>query len=289
MLGRTEALAPNNVEVIALRGFLLRRLGRMDEAADALYRSWQMEPGDSGFGREAMATLIRADRCAEANEVRRTSLSRFPENNGILDLSSWVELACNRNVDKAIELIQRVEPTTLVELEAKFLTLLLGDRQEALRFLKGVDESLLGDPVVDMIFHSYQAWLLREMGAAEEADRALLSAERAAAQIEEISYGIQARRAFLAALTGNQQATREYGEMALADVPVDAMIEVGTRYQVAVAWAMAGLEDEALELLEIVRSQSSKADFAITELDPFLEPLHGLERFDRLFDDTPAP
>jgi tetratricopeptide (TPR) repeat protein len=277
-------MAPNHIEVIGLRGFLLRRLGRMDEAADALYRTWQMEPNSGGFSREAMATLIRADRCDQANEVRRDALARRPDNNGILDLSSWVELTCNRNVDKAIELIRRVKPTTLVETEAKFLTLLLGDKEEALQLLIGLDESFLVDPVAEMIFSGYQTWLYREMGDPGSATTALKNAEEAAAQIEEISYGIQARRAFLAALAGNEQAAREYGEMALADVPVDAIIEVGTRYQVAVAWTLAGLVDEALEQLEILQSQTSKADFALSEIDPSLSSLHEMDRFERLFE-----
>ena len=43
-LGRAEAIAPNNVRVHAVRGYLLRRLGRVSEAADALLGAKELNP-----------------------------------------------------------------------------------------------------------------------------------------------------------------------------------------------------------------------------------------------------
>lgn len=287
VLGRVEAMAPNHVTVIALRGYLLRRLGRMDEAADVLNQTWQMEPNSAGFHREAMATLVRADRCDESNEVRRVSLERFPDSNGILDLSSWVELACNRNIQKAVELARRMQPTTLTEIESKFLYLLRGDRREALGFLENLDESFLNDPVVSMIANSYRAWLLRQLGDDTAAGGALAAAQQAAGRIGEISYGVQARRAFLAALAGDADTAREYGMMALDSMPADALNEYGIRYQVAMALATAGLTDEAIGQLEILQSQSGRADFGLVEIDPFFASLEADPRFARLLATEP--
>ena len=283
-LGKAAAAAPNHFHVRNLRAYLLRRLGRMDDAADILLASIRREPNLSALYRETPNTLIRANRCGEALDVSRAGLQRFPDNSGVLGAAAWGLIACEHDLESAAELARRIEVTTLAELRIRTFTLALaGDIGGVIDTLTGLDDAFEDDPVSRLVANDDLAWAYRQAGNDAAAAAALAEANAAAAQIDVAGYGILAERAFNAALNGDRKQALEFGRQALAATPEDAMIEPDLRFLVASAWSVAGLHDEAVALIEENRDDVSQAIWSTLPYDPFFAPLHGHERWDSLF------
>ena len=282
-LARAEAVAPHNFTIISLRGFLLRRLGRMSEAADVLLRATRGEPNRVGHLRETPITLVRADRCAEALELRQSGLERFPDNTGVIGMAAWVGLFCERDFGYARQLAAGMQVTTRVELASKFELLAFSDDlQAAIAALEQLSPAILRDPVNRLVASNLLAWGYRTAGQPEQAEAALAAALEAAGEIPEHGPGILAHRAVTAALRGDAEATLGLGREALAAMPEDALVRPDIRTEVLRAWAIAGLLEPAMEQLAVLRDESGRTWFALNRYDPMLEPLRQHPRFEEL-------
>jgi len=279
-LGRAEAIAPNDTLVISLRGYLLRRLGRMDEAADALLRAQVTAPNDSALHREIILTLGLSGRCLKASDMASRGLERYPDDDGILEWAAWTRLLCDDDPQGAQRLAEQINVTTMQQLDSVLYFLIYaGDFPAAIRFLESLDEQWLADPITRLDVENNLAWLYRETGQPEAAALALRSAGKAAADIDRAGTTAFARLAMTAALRGDIPATLELGRKSLASMPEDAFAELNFRYEVIKAYAIAGALDEALDELNTLLAKPGGRFITPVMIDPNLAELRKLPGF----------
>ena len=283
ILGRAEAVAPYDDTVIALRGFLLRRLGRLGDAADALLRAKEANPNDRGLLREATITLLAAGRCDEASALATAALDRYPSDNGILTSSAWVRLFCDDDIQAGRELVVRVDITTVFELRNVVLYLIYaGDLQAAVRVLTSVGDQWGEDPIVRITIANRMTWLYRETGQQALAQASLRSAVEASESLSDVGATALAELTMTAALHGDVEVTLDLGRRTLASLPEDAYLQPIFRYRVVAAYAVAGAEDEALVQLEKMLREPGGDQITPLMKDPYLASLRDHSQFQRV-------
>ena len=282
-LGQAAAIAPNDVRVIQLRGYLLRRLGRGTEAADALLRSLELDPKAAGLIRETVDTLVPTGRCDEARTLINSGIEHHPNDDGIIIGQAYVAMVCDRNMEATIQSSLRVETSTRQQLRRTTNGLIFGRAfDKAIKPLTDARDSWVQRPVVFLMIDNYLTWLYRETGQQELAEQTLQSARDHAAQISDGGVTSLMHLMTHAALEGDLEATRKFGEQAMAAMPRDAWRVTGYSYRIGKIYALAGLEDEAFSVLENIRYDHGYTILTLMELDPFLDALRDDPRFEKL-------
>jgi hypothetical protein len=129
---------------------------------------------------------------------------------------------------------------------------------------------------------NYLTWLYRETGRQEMAEHTLQSARDHAAQISDNGITSRIQVMMLAALEGDVEATRQFGEQAIAAMPNDAWRGTDYSYQIGKIYALAGLEDEAFSMLENIRFDRGYDYLLSLDLDPYLDNLRDDPRLQSL-------
>ena len=273
-LGQAEAIAPNDIRVSSVRGFLLRRLGRVSEAADALLGAKKLNPNSISLYRETTDTLVAAGRCDEARELIAAGLQRYPGDDGIIGAHAYFAMACDRDIKGAMESVLKIEVSTLQQLQRVTNKLILGrDFDGAIKTLTDARDSWVRRPTVFLMIDNYLTWLYRETGQQEMAEQAMQSARANAAQISDNGVTSLLQLMMLAALEGDVEATRQFGEQAIAAMPNDAWRGTDYSYRIGKNYALAGLKDEAFSMLENIRYDVGSDLLVNLDLDPFLDSL----------------
>lgn len=282
-LGQAAAIAPNDVRVISLRGYLLRRLGRVTEAADALLRSLQLDPKSTSLIRETVDTLVPAGRCDEARTLINSGLEQHPNDDGIIISNAYVAQVCDRNMDAVIQSALRVEISTRQQLRRTTGNLIYGRAfDKAIKRLTDARDSWVQRPIVLLMIDNYLSWLYRETGQLELAEQALQSGRNQAAQISDRGVTSLMELMTHAALEGDVEATRQFGEQAMNAMPRDAWRVTGYSYQIGKIYALAGLKNEAFSVLENIRYDHGYTVLTLMEVDPFLNSLRDDPRLQAL-------
>ena len=284
-LGRAEAVAPNDVRVISLRGYLLRRLGRLSESADALLRAMESNPNGKSLFRETTDTLTGAGRCDDARALIVDGLKRYPSDDGVLASYAFVSWACDRDTKTAAEYVLKVEVSTMQQL-GSVIHVLNYDRdfESAIEALTSARDSWVQRPTVFLLIDNYLVWLYRETGQQALAEKALQSARENAELVSDDGLTSLSQLMKLAALQGNTEGTRRYGELALAAIPEDVWRTTDFVFRIARTYVLAGLTDEALTLFEGVRYDQGYDNLVRFELDPIFDDLRDNPRFQRLIE-----
>jgi hypothetical protein len=129
---------------------------------------------------------------------------------------------------------------------------------------------------------NYLSWLYRETGQLELAEQALQSGRNQAAQISDRGVTSLMELMTHAALEGDVEATRQFGEQAMNAMPRDAWRVTGYSYQIGKIYALAGLKDEAFSVLENIRYDHGYTVLTLMEVDPFLNSLRDDPRLQAL-------
>jgi len=285
VLGRAEAIAPNDPRASSLRGYLLRRLGRLSESSDALLRAMELNPNGRNFYRETIDTLAGAGRCEEVRTMIVDSLRRFPDDDGINAVAASAIMACNRDTKAALEYALRIDVSTLQMLQ-RVLSILISDRnyERAIETLIDARDSWVRRPTVHLMIDNYLTWLYRETGQQALAGQAVQSARKNAEQISDSGLTSLVQLMMLEALQGNMEETRRIGTQALAAMPNDAWRNTDFSYQVGKTYALAGLTNEALSVLESIHYDHGYGTVADLHLDPFVDSLRDDPRFQRILE-----
>lgn len=283
VLGRAEAVAPYNANVISLRGYLLRRLGRLSEAADALIESRKADPNSAGLFRETITTLYYAGRCEEARNLGDMALERFPDDNGILDGVANTLQGCDDDIERSTALIKRVNITDGREL-GQVVSILTnsGDYSAAINALNSVEGDWVQTPIMRLTNANSLTWLLRRNGQPVLADAALREASDATKNLTHVGTSALAQMTMTAALRGDTAETLILGRRTVESVPEDAFLRPQFRYRVVAAYAVAGLTKEALQQFEIMLGEPGGRYVAPYRLDPYLKSLRDSPEFQHL-------
>ena len=129
---------------------------------------------------------------------------------------------------------------------------------------------------------NYLTWLYRETGQQEMAEQALLSARDHAARVTDNGLTSLLQVMMLAVLEGDAEATRQFGEQAMAAMPNDAWRGTDFSYRIGKMYALAGLKDEAFSVLESIRYDQGYDNLVRLDIDPFLDSLRSDPRLQEL-------
>jgi TolB-like protein len=283
ILDRAESIAPNDSSVIALRAWLIRRLGRMDEAADTLVRAREFDPNNLTLQAELIDTLVYAERCAEARDLSKEALGRHPDIADVALASAWTRLSCQQDAAGARDLVLRSEATTHFQLRAAVRILIYaGDYTAAIGVLTRARDTWVDRAPVHLQVETLLAWLYRQTGQDALADAALQSADTIARSMSDRGAMALRALALLAALHGDPAATLAAGQRAIASLPDDEYMYTASALQIMHAYVIAGLNDEALDVLEDSLTNHYFANAGSLVLDPILKPITGTARFEAL-------
>lgn len=285
-IDQAQAIAPYNHEVIGGRGYILRRLGRMSEAADAILEAGKANPNSPGYFRETITTLRVADRCDETRGLRAYGLERFPENSDVLETLAWNLLLCDGDTEQSMVLAKQVDITTRQSLySAVAISIFAEDYEAAINTINAADGEWAQTPSMRLVKANFLAWLHRATEQPARADAALTEATQAAKQLTHVGSTALSEMMLTAAMRGEKTQTLELGRRTMESVPNDAFLRPQFRYVVVQAYALAGLKKQALEQLEIMLGEPGGRGSVFGEagsgFDPYLDNIRGAE-FDRL-------
>ena len=282
-LGKAEAIAPNDIDVIALRGYLLRRLGRLGEAADALLRALELDPNAPALNREITDTLVAAGRCEEVRAVVAHAMQKHANDDGIIGAYAFVTLVCDGDTKTAAEVALKIEVSTLQQLQGVTAILMYErDFERAIETLINARDSWVRRPTVFLMIDNYLTWLYRETGRQAMAEQALQSARKNAERITDNGLTSLTQLMMLAAIEGDVEETRRFGQRAMAAIPNDAWRAPDFTIRIGEIYALAGLADEAFSRLESIRYDQSYDKLTRLDLGPFLDGLRDRPQFQEI-------
>ena len=282
-LGKAEAVAPNDPRVISLRGYLLRRLGRLGEASDALLRAMELDPNSVSLYRETNDTLVAAARCDEAHALIKDAIRKYPNDEGIVMGYGSVAAVCDRDMKTAIDYVLRIDVSTLQQLQAVTdIFMYSHDTDKAIKALTDARDSWVQRPTISLMIDNYLTWLYRETGQQAMAEQALQSARKNARSISDKGTTSLMQLMMLAAIEGDTEATRRFGDLTIAAMPNDAWRSTEYLHRTGAIYVLAGLMDEAFSTLESIPYDQSYDNLLRLDLDPFLNGLRNDPRFEKL-------
>jgi TolB-like protein len=282
-LGRAEAIAPNDPNVNSLRGYLLRRLGRLSEASDSLLRAMELDPNSSSLYRETTDTLGAAGRCDKAREVISKGIRRHSENDGVMLSYAFIMMMCNRDKQTAREFALKIEVSTLQQLLGVTGFLIFShDLAGAITTLTDARDSWVQRPTIFLMIDNTLTWLYRETGQQELAEQSLQSARDHASLISDSGLTSLSQLMMLAALEGDVAAIRQFGDQAMAAMPIDAWRATDFAFRIARIYALAGLSDDAFIILESIRYDHGYDNLVRLDVDPFLDSLREDSRLEKV-------
>jgi len=279
-LGKAEAVAPFNHTVVALRGYLLRRLGRLDESIEALLHALELSPNHRGHIRETMLTLRDAARCPEAMALAELGLSKYPGDDGILMSAAWSVAVCKGNHQRALDLVRNYQVTTASEwLYANDIHQALGDLEGAIKMARFAQREFADQPLVQLAAAVYLAGNYRLTGRPDLAAEAQAEATRLAAEVPAHGSLALLYHAFEAALRGDARRTVELGEQGKAAFPNDAYTRPTYNVRMLQAYTLSGDRDAAWAQFEQYLDNPMASESYVIGIDPWLAPLRADPRF----------
>lgn len=285
--GRAGAAAPNDIDVNALRSYLLRRLGRTSDAADVMIANMQMDPNSRELLVQTAATLVDAHRCSEARRYANLSQDKYPDNADSDLIAATVSAHCDHDFATARDYIMQISATTfqLMGYVDWYLTL-AGDHAGAIEALLQQRETMGEQPTVALWIENRLARHYQQLGQSGQADAALQNAQDILAQIEIPGTTTLAEATLTASLRGDAEKTLANGRRLLASLPDDPYRYPDFATGTAAFYAEAGLLAEALDLLEQTSALYTFEQELILEHMPAFEPLRDQPRFKALIENV---
>ena len=185
-LDRVLALQPGNEQAWAIRGWVLRRAGRWDEALESLKKAAALNPNSLNYLSSVVETLWALNRFEEAQAWLRTADSRFPDNIVVAGQKAAISVSMTGNAEPLIAVFRKAvsleNPALIDRLIHVFLETNFADPQRALVYL-----DKWAPDVVDVQYNFWPADLLRAyvLFAAGRSDEARDFAARALPVIED--------------------------------------------------------------------------------------------------------
>jgi len=282
-LDRAQTIAPNSHLVLGARGYVLRRLGQLDDSIEALKLALEYSPNAIGHIREIVNTLRVLGRCDEANFMTQKGLRLNPDHPGILLTSAETELICNDDADASQALINSLTITTPHQIDQVTQTLVLAGRFDlAIERIVAAQDLWEDDVLMDLTMANQLAWLYRQTGQEELGEASQKRASVAAASLDETGVQNLLQLAMAAALLGDAEKAVELGQRMMAQLPEDAFLEPESRYSALRVYAVAGVQEEAMRQLQSLLEIARFTEFRSLSIDPYLDPIRSNPQFQEL-------
>ena len=278
--GRASAIAPNDIDVNALRSYLFRRLGRMSESADQMIANLQLDPNSPTRMVQTGLTLVDAHRCTEARRYSNVLQDRHPDDVQADALAAIVSAHCDKDFAAAREYILQVPVTTFQQLGYVVWFLVLAeDYDGAIKAAVEARETLGEQATVLLWIENWLARLYQQTGQDVLAEAALQNAIDVASTIDDPGATALLEFVGTAAIQGDAEETQARGEHLLASLPDDAYRYPDFAVPLAAMYVGVGLLEEAVELLVETSANFTFEQEMLYEQIPAFEPLHDDPRF----------
>lgn len=272
-----------DAEILTVKAWLYRRLGRFDDAYDTLLAAQQLDPRSPAIMDSLVSTAILRDDCDAAAQYARASMSLSPN---LVDTRAQVaeyELECTGDAGRASELLRNVDYEADWHLwTARNAALISRDFEWALSLAQfPLPQRGRGSfaAVSDQLFLSWVLWLLDR----DDESMAVLDAVGETLQGTEAN-GDGAGSAYYASMMAwyysmreDAEATRhwnaEHKRRFREESKGDRMREATNHWSYAWTLIRAGLHDEAIEELRIMFEEPGGNGFRYIDGTPILDAL----------------
>jgi serine/threonine-protein kinase len=279
--------APGDARVLGGLGFVLRLLGRYDEALEAIQASSALDPRSPNRISQVALTLLWLRRPAEARAAAERALALAPGSFSYVERLAMISLSEGDlpGARRALAEAGEVNRTDLAVFVARYWDLgwVLPDSVQQVVLGLGVD-AFDGDPANLAIVRA-QLYHWRGNAAASRAwgDSAQ---RRFIDQIRDTPDDAQLHvlRGLALAYVGRFAEAVTEAERGIALRPISKDAEAGAYFvhQLARIHLLAGQPDKAMDQLERVFATPYFLSPAWLRIDPDFKPLHGNPRFERL-------
>jgi serine/threonine-protein kinase len=283
------ARQPDNADLLFMRGAILRRTGRFQEAAQDFALAAVLDPRSPFAALETAFTYMWLDRFAEAEVYATRAIaihSAFPEAHA---MRAFLELNWRGDVEAARRLVR--EALRVVDIES-FMGRLRFQAPWLVPQVESVDSIVVrltaenfGATPADYLlwmanWHRQRGSLARGREYADSARRSLERAVADASENPEAFSSLAMANAFL----GRKEEALRFAARAAALLPLEVDAVVGFQILTEQAWvsALVGEHEASLEILERLLSVPNELSVPFIAVDPMWSSLRGHPRFERL-------
>ena len=272
-----------DAETLTVKAWLYRRLGRFDDAYDALLDAQQLDPRSSAIMDSLISTAILRNDCDAAAGHVLSAMSISPN---LVDTRAQVaeyELECTGDAGRASELLRDVDYEADWHLwMARNAALINRDYERALALARFPAPQRGRGPfasVADKLFLSWVLWLLdrddESVAVLDDVAESLQAMETNGDRAG--SAGYASMRAWYHSMREDAEATlhwnAEYKRRFREESKGDRMREAFNHWNSAWALARAGLHDEAIEELRVMFEGPGGHGFRYVDGAPVLDVL----------------
>jgi tetratricopeptide (TPR) repeat protein len=286
-----EAMLPNLAEVPEAKAYVLRRLGRMEEAAEALSRAFELDPRNAHFSSELGRTLTAVRRHEEAAQFHERAIQLAPDSRHVYYLTAFNLVAWKGDVHSASEIIDQApgDATEDRPFDWVMFAELTGDYEGALDRLGVLVAAAEAEGELVPWVRNFQGWFNKLLGNGEAArssfERAAAEASQALEEAPQLAHGHNAL-AFAAAMLGQREQALAENQTAYDLVEKDRFWAPSFMEDRAAIYAILGEPDSAIALLDELLAMPY--DYPITvsllRLESRWNPLHDHPRFQALLE-----
>ena len=282
---------PNDPQIIASIGLVLRRQGRWQESIEALRRAAEMEPENHDTMLDLASTLSRVRRYPEAVETFQRAIELVPDDTYPYVFLARTLLLKDGAVNEAraiLDAMPEKEPAQqgIYRYEQ---ALFERDFEGAIDALSSLDD-VISDPIGEITFTKSLALCeCRILGRLDGSPSlACVNAREyleRASEDSPVDPAIHAALGWVYALTEEKDKAIEAGERAVELSPITADAMSGHSYLLMLARIYAWVDEPYLAVKTIHKAMTTPGwiSTATLELDPYWDPIRDDPRFQELF------
>lgn len=272
-----------DAESLTVKAWLYRRLGRFDDAYEALLTAQQLDPRSAAIVGSLVDTAILTDDCAAAGQNAQTALSLAPDAPGIRAQAANYELECTGDARRASELLQDVDYEEGWHLWiARDAAQAARDYERALALAEISQPEAEAYPLAPLFDQLFRSEVLRLLGRDEESAATLDAVAESLAALEKEgdlagSAEYAAANMWYYSMRGDAEATphwiAEHKQRFREESKGDRMNEATNHFGYAANLALAGLHDAAIEELRIMFEEPGGYGFRRIDAWPVFDVL----------------
>ncbi len=272
-----------DAESLTVKAWLYRRLGRFDDAYEALLAAQQLDPRSAAITDSLVSTAILRDDCDAAGRHARDSLSIAPDLPDTRTHLAEYELACTGDAGRASELLRDVDYEVDWHLWTARNAALAGRDYERALTLAEIPfpqhQRYPLDPVFDQLFRS---WVLRLLDRDDESaavlDAVAESLDAVEAEGDHLgSEQYASAMSWYHSMRGDAEATQqwvaEHKQRFREESKGDRYWGSQNHFNYAWYLAGAGLYDAAIEELRIMFEEPGGWGFRFIDAQPVFDVL----------------